>query len=381
MSADQLIVVAIATGCVVVVGFGGQVLIRRLHGRGLATLLVAISVVVLAAVGAAVAVDSRVMFLSTHDGLVVALTLAAALPLACGLAIWLARAVSDAADSLATTAGQVGGTEPPRAARMVSSELASVQDQLLAADSALRAARQGEQAAETSRRELVAWVSHDLRTPLAGIRAMAEALEDGVLDDPSEYHKRLRIESDRLSEMVDTLFLLSRLHAGALPPHPEQMNLRDLVSDAVASVAPVAEVRKVSVTGDVDPGLVACVDPSQISRALTNLLINGVHHTPARGEVSVHAEQLADGVRISVQDACGGIAPEELPRVFDLAWRGRSARFSGPDGGGGLGLAVTQGIVAAHGGQVTVTNLPPGCRFDITLPGAATPKSQDCAVR
>jgi signal transduction histidine kinase len=368
VSGDELTVVAIAVACVGVIGFAGQLLVSRLRGHRLSTLLVTISCVLLVAVGAAVAVDSRVMFLSVHDGLVVALTLAAALPLACGLAVWLAREVARSADALAVTAGQVGGPQPPRRATMVSTELASVQEQLLAADSALRAARDSERAAEESRRELVAWVSHDLRTPLAGIRAMAEALEDGVLDDPSEYHKRLRIESDRLAEMVDTLFLLSRLHAGTLPPNPERLDLRDLVSDAVATVRPVAQTRKVSVTGDVEPGLVASVDPSQISRALTNLLINGVHHTPALGEVSVTARRVDGGVRISVQDACGGIPEQDLGRVFDLAWRGQSARFSGPDGGGGLGLAVTRGIVAAHGGEVNVQNVHPGCRFDITLP-------------
>ncbi len=371
MSRDQLTVLAIAAGCVVLVGLVGHLAVARLRGRGLATLLTAMSCVVLAAVGVAVWVDSRVMFLSSHDGIVVGLTLAAATPLALALAVWLAHQVGRSADDLAVTARGLGGAEAPTRRRMVSRELAVVQDQLLSADRELRAARDHERAAEASRRELVAWVSHDLRTPLAGIRAMAEALEDGVPEAPAEYHKRLRLEADRLSEMVDTLFLLSRLHAGALPPHPERMDLRDLVSDAVATVSPVAEARKVAVSGDVAAGVVASVDPAQFSRALVNLLINGVHHTPPGGAVSVRGERSPDGVRLSVQDGCGGIPADDLPRVFDLAWRGRSARSSGPDGGGGLGLAVTQGIVTAHGGEVTVVNVPPGCRFEVRLPSAS----------
>ncbi len=322
MTRDQLTVLAIAAGCVVVVGLLGRLVVSRLRRRGMATLLTASSCVVLAAIGVAVWVDSRVMFLSSHDGVVVGLTLAAATPLALGLAVWLARQVGESADALAGTARALGGDEPPRTRPMVSRELAVVQDQLVQAHAQLLEAREHERSAESSRRQLVAWVSHDLRTPLAGIRAMAEALEDGVPDSPAEYHKRLRVEADRLSDMVDTLFLLSRLHAGALPPQPERMALRDLVSDAVATVAPVAEARRVSVHGDIEAAAVASVDPGQFSRALANLLINGVHHTPAGGCVLVRGGRTPDGVLLQVQDACGGIPADDLPRVFDLAWRG-----------------------------------------------------------
>lgn len=371
MTRDQLTVLAIAAGCAVVVGLLGRLLVSRLRRRGLATLLTASSCVVLAAVGVAVWVDSRVMFLSTHDGVVVGLTLAAATPLALAFAVWLAHRVGESADTLAATARAVGGAQAPTMRPVISRELAVVQDQLLLADAELRQARERERSAESSRRQLVAWVSHDLRTPLAGIRAMAEALEDGVPDSPAEYHKPLRIEADRLSDMVDTLFLLSRLHAGALPPQPERIALRDLVSDAVATVAPVAEARRVSLQGDIEPAAVASVDPGQFSRALANLLINGVHHTPAGGCVLVRGASTDGGVVLQVQDACGGIPDDDLPRVFDLAWRGASARTTGPDGGGGLGLAVTQGIVAAHGGEVSVVNSPPGCVFEVRLPAGA----------
>jgi signal transduction histidine kinase len=371
---DELTVLGIAAVCVLVVGLSGQVVIRLLRGRGLATLLTAISWTSLLAVALAVAVDARVMFLSPHDSVVVGLALAAATPLAVVLASWLAHQVRRSAETLARTARDIADGAPMpdqgRTASLVSRELTAAHRELLAAGRAVRESRDHEQALESSRRQLVAWISHDLRTPLAGIRAMAEALEDGVAEQPSLYHQRLRVEADRLTHMVDTLFLLSRLQAGVFRPVRQPVDLHDLVSDAVASIAPVAHARGVQVVGAAPPGLVVPVDPAQLSRALVNLLTNGVRHTPADGQVVVGAERFGDCVRLAVQDACGGIPDVDLPRVFDLAWRGRSARSSGPDGGGGLGLTVAQGIAVAHGGTVSVVNTGPGCRFEIQLPAA-----------
>lgn len=371
MSGDRLSVLGIAVACVLVVGAVGTVALRQLRHRSLGLQMLVVPVVALAAVAVAVAVDAQVMFLSGHDSTVIALTLAAAMPVAVLIAAWLGRDVSRSARRLAQTARALGRGEVTTIAPMASAELASVAHELAVAGRDLAEAREREVAVETSRRELVAWVSHDLRTPLAGIRAMAEALEDGVVDDPDLYHKQLRIEADRLSGMVDTLFLLSRLHAGALRPVREPLALSDLVSDAVASIRPVAAARGVHLTGGADADAVASVDAAQLSRALANLLVNAVRHTPDDGTVTVTARREADEVVLAVQDGCGGIPADELPRVFDLAWRGERARTSGPDGGGGLGLAVTRGIVEAHDGTVRVVNVDGGCRFDVRLPTAS----------
>ncbi len=373
MSPDQLSVLGIAVACVVVVGALGALVLQRLRRRSLRLQVLVIPVIAMLAVAVAIAVDARVMFLSVHDSGVVGLTLAAALPVAVALAAWLGRDVARSARQLERAAQELGrGVVPPAApsAQLASAELTRVGVELANAGRELAAARQREAATENSRRELVAWVSHDLRTPLAGIRAMAEALEDGVADDPDLYHKQLRIEADRLSGMVDTLFLLSRLHAGAMRLVREPMAMNDLVSDAVASIRPVAAARGVQLAGGADADAIASVDPAQLSRALANLLANAVRHTPPDGTVTVTARRDPDAVVLSVQDACGGIADDDLPRVFDLAWRGERARTSGPDGGGGLGLAVTRGIVEAHDGSVTVTNVEDGCRFDVRLPRA-----------
>jgi signal transduction histidine kinase len=217
----------------------------------------------------------------------------------------------------------------------------------------------------------VAWVSHDLRTPLAGMRAMAEALEDGVVDDTEtarRYLNQIRLEVDRLSEMVDDLFELSRIHAGALRLSRSRIGLADLVADALAGAEPLARAKGVELRGQADEVVPVEADAGALGRALRNLIGNAIRHTPADGSVWVRAGADGDHARLSVADGCGGIPEADLPRVFDIAFRGEAARTPTPEGGAGLGLAIARGIVEAHDGAVDVVNEGPGCRFDIRLP-------------
>jgi len=250
-------------------------------------------------------------------------------------------------------------------------ELAELSDALSAAYERLAQARSRERALEASRRELVAWVSHDLRTPLAGLRAMAEALEDQVVIDPrevSQYHTQIRREVDRLSLMIDDLFELSRIHAGALRLSRRMVGLEDLVAEVVASAEPVARTKGVRLTGAAVRGMPVFIDTAEMGRALRNLVTNAIRHTPSDGIVDVLAE-IQNGVAcVSVSDACGGIPPADLPRVFDVAFRGESARTPGPQEGAGLGLSIARGIVEAHSGQIAVRNAGPGCQFLVRLP-------------
>jgi signal transduction histidine kinase len=250
-------------------------------------------------------------------------------------------------------------------------ELTGLSDGLTAAYQRLAQARTRERALESSRRELVAWVSHDLRTPLAGLRAMAEALEDQGVVDPrtvSAYHTQIRREVDRLSLMIDDLFELSRIHAGALRLTPRPVALDDLVAEVLASAEPVARSKGVRLAGSAVRGLPVFVDAGEFGRALRNLVINAIRHTPSDGTVEVMGD-VRDGLaRFSVSDACGGIPPQDLPRVFDVAFRGEAARTPGPQEGAGLGLSIARGIVEAHAGQIAVRNIGPGCEFLIRLP-------------
>jgi signal transduction histidine kinase len=250
-------------------------------------------------------------------------------------------------------------------------ELAGLSDGLSAAHERLGQARARERALEASRRELVAWVSHDLRTPLAGLRAMSEALEDQVVVDPREvgaYHTQIRREVDRLSLMIDDLFELSRIHAGALRLSPRPVALEDVVAEVLASAEPVARAKGVRLAGSAVRGTPIFVDAAEFGRALRNLVTNAIRHTPSGGIVEVMGDVREGMARFSVSDACGGIPPEDLPRVFEVAFRGEAARTPGPQTGGGLGLSIARGIVEAHSGQIAVRNAGPGCQSLIRLP-------------
>jgi len=266
-----------------------------------------------------------------------------------------------------------GSFEPvsSRTAAPASAELAELSRELDSARTRLAESRAREAALEGSRRELVAWVSHDLRTPLAGIRAMAEALEDGVADDEARYLRQIRTQVDQLAGMVDDLFELAVINAGALRLSLERISLADLVSDTLAGADALARERGVVLRGHAVGGVSVRADGRELSRLMSNLVVNAIRHTPSDGVVDVHLSADDGLAKIAVTDGCGGIPEEDLPRVFDLAWRGTNARTPGPDGGAGLGLAIVRGIVEAHAGRITVANIAGGCRFEVSLPALA----------
>ena len=288
------------------------------------------------------------------------------------VALFLARRLTNASRAISYAVQGVGESgvyiapPPPLPA-----ELAELSEGLTTAHERLAKARSRERALEASRRELVAWVSHDLRTPLAGLRAMAEALEDQVVINPrevSQYHTQIRREVERLTLMIDDLFELSRIHAGALRLSRRMVGLEDVVAEVVASAEPVARAKRVRLTGAAVRNMPVFIDSAEMGRALRNLVTNAIRHTPSDGVVDVLAEVRSGMACVSVSDACGGIPPADLPRVFDVAFRGESARTPGPQEGAGLGLSIARGIVEAHSGQIAVRNTGPGCQFLIRLP-------------
>ncbi|TPX02375.1 HAMP domain-containing histidine kinase, partial [Schumannella luteola] len=219
----------------------------------------------------------------------------------------------------------------------------------------------------------VAWIAHDLRTPLAGLRAMAEALEDGLASDPQRFHRQMRSQVDHLSAMVDDLFELSKIQSGTLSLSMEPVSLYDLVSDAVAELGAVAEARSIRLREASSGELTVVGDPRELARVIGNLLINAIQHSPEGSEISVTARHDGDGhVVLTVEDSGGGIPENDLSKIFQAGWRATSARtpgqLEGSSAGAGLGLAIVQGIVEAHFGQITVQNVPGGCRFDVRLP-------------
>ncbi|MQA11580.1 MAG: sensor histidine kinase [Pseudonocardiaceae bacterium] len=241
-----------------------------------------------------------------------------------------------------------------------------------------REARERERAAESSRRELVAWISHDLRSPLAGIRAMGEALADGVVSQPQEvadYAHRISGEATRLSGMVDDLFELSRITSGALQLTMSEVPLQEVVSDALGGQQQVAHRKRVRLHANASSWPVVLGSDPELGRVMRNLVANAIRHTPPDGTVAVQVGEDRGHAVIAVDDACGGIPEHELERVFDVAFRGTAARTpvreDGAPASTGLGLAIAKGLVEAHRGNIDVHNHGPGCRFEVRLPLAA----------
>ena len=218
-----------------------------------------------------------------------------------------------------------------------------------------------------ARRELVAWASHDLRTPLAAIRAMIEAIEDGIA--PAEHYMQALAEQTRtLGKLVDDLFELARLDAGVLTLELEEVPLAGLVASCIRGLEAEAGRRNVRLQTRLDDAPPVRCAPDKVERVLLNLLTNALRHTPSDGSIAVFAERAADEVRVSVEDSGNGIAPDALRRVFDRFWRGDPARSQG---GSGLGLAIARGLVEAQGGRIWAENQPGGgARISFTLPAA-----------
>ncbi|MFD3329091.1 sensor histidine kinase [Streptomyces sp. NPDC058701] len=351
-------------------GLAGALALRLVRHRSVAVSLTVVAAVTVTAMLAGTLAVAQAMFLSAHDLWVVTVVVAMAAVVALATALLLGRWVVARSRELALAARDFGNggrfAAPPTAA---TAELAALSRELAATSAKLDASRNREQALEASRRELVAWISHDLRTPLAGLRAMAEALEDGMAADPARYHRQILTEVDRLNSMVTDLFELSRIHAGALSLHPSRISLYDLVDDALAGADPLAREHGVLLVGERVAAVPVEVDGKEMTRVLANLLVNAIRHTPADGTVAVAVEDRTDAVVLSVTDGCGGIPEEDLTRVFDTGWRGSEART--PPAGAGLGLAIVRGIVEAHAGRADVRNVPGGCRFEVTLPVAS----------
>jgi signal transduction histidine kinase len=373
--AEVFTVLGIAGGAALAVALAGAAALAAVRRRSIAA---GLTVLVLTVVGAGAAASSATavaMFLSAHDLRVLLVVVGVAAAVGTAGALLLTRRlvggirdVADLAQSLAVE-GPVAAPPGPLPA-----ELAALARDLVIAGERLQEARERERALEGSRRELVGWVSHDLRTPLAGLRAMAEALEDGVVAEPdevAEYHRRIRRETERLTAMVDDLFELSRLHAGTLPLTPVPTVLADLVSDAVATARPVARARGVRLAAAARGHGARLICATSLSRVLSNLVANAVRHTPSGGTVTVEGGESGAEVWIAVADECGGIPEADLGRIFDVGFRGTPVRSPGDGRGGGLGLSIARELVEATGGSIDVVNVDGGCRFTVHLPAPA----------
>jgi signal transduction histidine kinase len=363
-----LAVITLAALVVVAAGLGLQERLRRRQAkvaRQSALTAVVTAVVALAGLWAV----SAQMLVSSHDLAVVLASLPVAAGAGVAYGVATARQVATDLEALAGTARRLEAGDLAARARMQgTAEVALIAETLNAAAARLAAARERERRMEQERRDLIAWASHDLRTPLASLRALAEALADDLAPDEAtrrRYLAGLTANVERLSGLVDDLFELSAIQAGAVSLQLEPTSLPDLVTEVLDRFAPEAAAAGVRLEGQLDGGRGVLAGRDQLGRVLANLVVNGIRHTPRGGCLRVLVADDDVNATVRVADSCGGIPEADLPHVFDQLWRGDPARSTK---GAGLGLAIARGLVDAHGGSISVANVPGGCEFTVRLP-------------
>jgi signal transduction histidine kinase len=223
---------------------------------------------------------------------------------------------------------------------------------------------------EDARRQMVAAVSHDLRTPLASLRLLVEAIDDGVATGKTRerYLGEMRTHVEALTALIDDLFELSRIEAGDIAWSMSQVEVRELIDETVASMRAAAEARGVSLAAELPAAeVLARANAEKVQRVLLNLIQNAIRHTPADGSVTVRARSAPNGVEIEVADNGAGIPAGEGERIFEAFYRGEEARS---EDGAGLGLAISRAIVEAHGGHIWLEGAASGTSIRFTLQSA-----------
>jgi histidine kinase len=324
-----------------------------------------------------VAFTAHLMFISPHDLALLSLLLTFSLGMSAFLAFALSQSLHETVRALVQAVRRMGeGKLGTRIHLDSRDELEEVARAFNAMAQQLEVAFEKQKELEQARRQLVASVSHDLRTPLAAMRVMVESINDGVVSDPEtvrRYLRTLQSEVKYLSQLIDDLFELSQIDLGLLALHLEQASLSDLISDTLESLSIQAQQQRLVLKGEANDALpLVIMDSRRVQRVLYNLLHNAFRHTPADGAIVIRAVDAGAEVRVSVVDTGEGIPPEELPRIFERFYRRDKAR-SRSQGGTGLGLSIARGIVEAHGGRIWAeSTLGQGATFTFSLPKAET---------
>jgi signal transduction histidine kinase len=332
-------------------------------GYALSGLLVFINVWVIA----------RLMFASEHDLLLATVLLVFASGIAISVGYFLSAALTERIRQLGLAARQVAsGRLDTRVTVEGSDEMAGFAVTFNDMAAQLEESQKKQRQLEAMRRDLIAWVGHDLRTPLTSIRAILEALGDGLVDDPETVQRYLRTAQKdirSLSILIDDLFEMSQLDADGLKLNCEPGALSDVISDTLESFSQIAARLEVTLEGSAEPGVDPVnMDVQRIGRVLANLVGNALRYTPPGGTVSICAERADGELLVRVQDSGEGIQPDDIPHVFERFYRGEKSR-NRETGGSGLGLAIARGIIEAHGGRIWVESEPgKGTRFTFTLP-------------
>jgi signal transduction histidine kinase len=352
----------------------GALLQRRERMPGLRHQLAVVGTIAVGQMLVAMGLLVGVMFVSGDDALFASLVAAYA-----GLlGLWAARAMGgrmlhDVDQVRAGLAAVGAGRRDVNIGVRGRDELAQLAGDVERMVERLAAEEHARSAAETAHRDLLAAVSHDLRTPITSLRLLADALQDDMVEGPRrrEYVARIGTHVRALGGLIDDLFELSRLQAGEVRWAIENVPLAELLLETVEAMRPAAEARRLAMRAELPDGLAAARgNPEQIQRVLFNLIQNAIRHTPADGSITVRAEPTADAVEIEVADTGGGIPDAEREKVFEAFFQG-AGREARSDGSAGLGLAISRAIVEAHGGRIWLAGAPGGTRVRFSLPLAA----------
>lgn len=320
---------------------------------------------------------ARLMLIDDGGFLVITLLLIFSGIIATIAALFISRALIERIQELSAATTRVGrGELGARLDVRGNDELAQLGSMFNRMSAELELVDQKRRELEQMRRDLVAWASHDLRSPLAAVRAMNEALIDGVVSDEAtvaRYRAQMQREIEHLGHLIDDLLELAQMDAGQPRMAIRPTNIAMLVDDALMGIT--ARVREGGITleQDIAPDLPTLqIAPDKIARVLYNLLDNAIQHTPAGGCIHARAAREAGGVTITVHNTGSMIAPDDLPHVFDRFYRGENARTPRHDGqrGTGLGLAIARGFAESHGGRISVdSSAEAGTTFSVWLPG------------
>jgi signal transduction histidine kinase len=371
---DVQFMVLVTVACSVVVGVVGLVAIRAARRRSLMLALLLAALVPFAAVVAALAVNVSAMFISPHDASVVWLVLGTASVLEVLLALALGRIVAREVQLVVDGARQLGqapahdvpgaesshsGVPAPETA-----ELAAVMAELEMTRERLAASRAAERAAQDARRQVVGFVSHDLVSPLSGIRAATDGLRDGTFPDPATALDGIAAAVGRMSRMIGDLGELSRSDELPRRAEPSLVDMNAVLHGVLAHARPAAAENGVELAESIAGDVRVRGDQDELSRVLDNLVSNAVRSSGPGGRVLVGVASQDGFARLSVRDTCGGIPDDEVPHMFRAGYQGGRA------GGSGLGLAFVDRVVDEHGGKVSVRSTEAGCDVEVRLPAA-----------
>lgn len=348
---DRAVILAVFAAMALLAGAVGYFFPRLVHFGSLQTAVVMIAVLAVGLVVMAAVLSAALMSFTVHDMTVLVVVLAFGLGLGLVTAVALVRPLAADLVRISATAEAVGdGDLAARTGVARNDELGMAAEAIDTMIGRLATATEERAREQAARREFLSAIGHDLRSPLAALRAAIEALEDGLATDLQRYYGSMRADVDALSQLVDDLFLLSTIEAGNLVFDKMMVDIAELADESIEALLPVARLNKIDLVVEVDGRVSADAGPAQIGRVIRNLVDNAIRYSPAGSQVTVEVKNV-DGARVAVLDHGPGFAPDMMRRAFDGFVTGDPSR-SRANGGAGLGLAIARGLVEAHGGSI-----------------------------